>query len=324
MYIFKIGIKWQQEPFGMKIVFSKVYTVKTPGHVFRADKFEAALKLLLKERVIARSDIIEPQFPSGEELRLAHIGAWVEKILSGKFTAADASRAELKITKEVVDAHLMSVSGTIMAAEQALQNGLGVNCGGGAHHAFSDHGEGFCLLNDIAVAVNKLRKEKKIKRALVADLDVHQGNGTAAIFKNSKNVFTFSMHQRGLYPEAKEQSSLDLELPSGAGDAEYLKMLRGALPAVFNRSRPDIVFYNAGVDVYAHDLLGGLKMTMGGVAARDEMVFLECFRRRIPAVLVLSGGYAEKFSDTVRLHANTIKAALRQARSRAGRSFVKI
>ncbi|MFA6433231.1 MAG: histone deacetylase [Elusimicrobiales bacterium] len=296
---------------GIPIVFSKKYTVPGCGHVFKAGKFEAALKLLLKEKTAAVADIVRPRRPSREDLELAHTGAWVEKVLSGKLTAADAARAELKITKKVLEAHLMSVGGTILAACQALRAGLGVNCGGGAHHAFADHGEGFCLLNDLAVAVNKLRGLKKIKRALVIDLDVHQGNGTASIFRGDKDVFTFSMHQRDLYPGAGEKSSLDLALPPGAGDLEYLKLLRARLPEVFRRSRPDLVIYNAGVDVYKHDLLGGLKLTMAGVSARDELVFGACFKRKVPVAVVLSGGYAAKFSETARLHANTIKAAVR-------------
>ena len=294
----------------MKIVFSEKYTVKTPGHVFRADKFEAALELLLKEKVIKLSDVAEPERPSRKDLGLSHTASWVEKIFSGEFTAADTAKAEIAITKAVREAHLMSVGGTIMAAGLALRTGLGINCGGGAHHAFADHGEGFCLLNDIAVAVNKLLKGKLIKRALIIDLDVHQGNGTASIFKKNKNVFTFSMHQRGIYPGTKEKSSLDLELPAGTGDAGYLKLLRRSLPAVFRKARPDIVVYNAGVDVYEHDLLGGLKLTMAGVAERDKIVFAGCFKRKLPVALVLSGGYAAKFSDTVRLHANTMKAAI--------------
>lgn len=293
------------------VVFSKKYTVPDQGHIFKAGKFEAALKLLLKEKAIKPSDIVEPRLPSRADLELAHSSSWVDKILSGTLTAAEAARAELTPSKEVMEAHLLSVGGTIKAASAALRSGLGVHCGGGAHHAFADHGEGFCLLNDIAVAVLKLRKEKKIERALIIDLDVHQGNGTASIFKNDKNTFTFSMHQRGIYPEAAETGSLDLELPAGAGDAEYLKILRGSLPGIFSSARPDIVVYNAGVDVYGRDLLGGLSLTMEGVAARDEAVFSECFARGVPVVLVLSGGYAEKFSDTARLHANTIKAALR-------------
>ena len=186
------------------------------------------------------------------------------------------------------------------------------HCGGGGHHAFRGRGAGFCLLNDIAVAVRWLQRRKKIKTALIIDLDAHQGDGTAAIFGKDRSVFPFSVHQRDLYPAVKQRGSLDRELPAGTGDAAYMKLLKADLPAVFKKARPDIVIYNAGVDVYEHDLLGGLKLTMAGVRRRDELVFAECFKRRVPVALVLSGGYAVKFSDTVRLHSNTIKAALKE------------
>jgi acetoin utilization deacetylase AcuC-like enzyme len=292
------------------IVFSKKYTVKNCGHIFKTGKFEAALRILLKEKVITRSGIIEPRRPSKRELLLAHTPAWVKKILSGKLSPEEQARAELETSKEVIEAHLMNTGGTILAAEIAMRTGLGINCGGGGHHACAGHGEGFCLLNDIAVAVNKLRKDAKVKRALIIDLDAHQGNGTAEIFKKDKAVFTFSIHQSGLYPAAKERGSLDLELPAGAGDAAYLKLLKTELPQAFRRARPDLVIYNAGVDVYERDLLGGLKLTMKGVGRRDEFVFEECFKRKAPVAVVLSGGYAEEVSDTARLHANTIKTAL--------------
>jgi acetoin utilization deacetylase AcuC-like enzyme len=303
------------------IVFSKKYTVKLPGHVFRADKFEAVLKLLLKERIITSADILEPRRPSKADLMLAHTSSWVRKILSGTLSRAERARAELECTPEVLEAHLMNAGGTILAARLALETGLGINCGGGAHHAFADHGEGFCLVNDIAAAINKLRAEKKIKRALVIDLDAHQGNGTAAIFRGDRDVFTFSIHQRDIYPGTAERSSLDLTLPAGAGNKIYLDLLKANLPFLFRRARPDLVMYNAGVDVYEKDLLCGLKLTMAGVRRRDELVFRECFDRSIPAVLVLSGGYAAEFSDTVRLHAGTIKAAARVYAGKKGFEF---
>ena len=292
------------------IVFSDKYTVRSPGHVFRAGKFEAALRLLLKERIIRRSEVLEPRRPSRADLLLAHTPAWVKKILGGGLTPEDSARAELELTPGVVEAHLMNVGGTILAARLALRTGLGINCGGGAHHAFSGHGEGFCLLNDIAVAVNKLRSAGKVKRALIIDLDVHQGNGTAEIFRGDRDVFTFSVHQRGIYPEKRVRGALDLELPPGAGDKAYLSLLDRSLPGVFRRARPDLVVYNAGVDVYRGDLLGGLKLTMAGVRLRDEKIFQECFARNLPTAVVLSGGYAARLSDTARLHANTIKTAL--------------
>jgi acetoin utilization deacetylase AcuC-like enzyme len=294
----------------MKIVFSKKYTVRRSGHVFRSDKFEAALEILLKEGAIAAADVIEPRPPSRSELLLAHTPAWADKLLNGKLTAGDWAAAEREPGAGLIEAHLFNAGGTILAARLALRTGLGINCGGGGHHAFADHGEGFCLINDIALAVNKLRKEKKIKRALIIDLDAHQGNGTASIFRNDGEVFTFSVHQRGIYPERPEKSALDLELPRGTGDAAYLKLLRSNLPAVFLRARPDLVVYNAGVDVYGKDLLGGFKLTMAGVQLRDAEVFDGCFRRNLPVALALSGGYARIFSDTARLHANTVRSAL--------------
>ena len=295
----------------MKIVFSKRYTARTPGHIFRADKFEAALKLLLKEGEVSKKDVLSPAAPSKSDLLLAHSPDWVKKNLEYKFTPGDSVRAELKITRAVARAHLMSVGGTMLAARLALENGIGINCGGGSHHAFKDHGEGFCLLNDIAVAVKKLLKERRIKRALVIDLDAHQGNGTAAIFRGDRRVFTFSMHGAAIYPEKKENSSLDIELRPGAGDAVYLAALKRELPKVMKKFRPDLAVYVAGADVYRRDLLGGLGLTMGGIGKRDAFVFGECRARGVPVALVLSGGYAKKFADTVRIHANTVKAAMK-------------
>ncbi len=293
----------------MKIVFSKYYTARSQGHVFRADKFEAALKLLLKEGVISKKDVLAPAAPSKADLLLAHSRAWVRKNLEFRFKPEDSARAEIKITRGVARAHLMNVGGTLLAARLALENGIGMNCGGGSHHAFKDHGEGFCLLNDIAVAIKKLLKERRIKRAMVIDLDAHQGNGTAAIFRGDKKVFTFSMHGAGTYPEKKEKSSLDIGLRPGTGDAAYLAALRRELPRALKKFRPDLAVYVAGADVYRNDLLGGLGLTMEGIKKRDAFVFGECRARGVPAAVVLSGGYAKKFSDTVRIHANTIKTA---------------
>ncbi|MEK7722372.1 MAG: histone deacetylase, partial [Elusimicrobiota bacterium] len=278
----------------MKIVFSKYYTVKMPGHVFRTGKFEAALKLLLREGIILKKDVLSPVAPSKAELLLVHSPAWVRKNLEFKFKPEDSVRAGLKITRGVARAHLMSVGGAILAARLALENGIGINCGGGSHHAFRGHGEGFCLLNDIAVAVKKLLEERLIKRAMVIDLDAHQGNGTASIFRGDRRVFTFSMHGAEIYPGRKENSSVDIELRPGAGDAAYLAALRRELPRAMDRFRPDFAVYVAGADVYKGDLLGGLCLTMGGIKKRDAFVFQECLVRRVPAALALSGGYALK------------------------------
>ena len=257
---------------------------------------------------------MEAPEPSREDLRLVHGARWVDKCLSSGFTPKDCERAELELSPDVVLAHLMNVGGTIRAAELALENGLGVNCGGGAHHAFADHGEGFCLLNDIAIAVQKLIKAKKIRRAVIIDLDAHQGNGTASIFRKNKSVFTFSMHNGEIYPEKKEKSSLDIELRPGTGDGVYLALLRKNLSAALKAAKADLAVYAAGADVYEADLLGGLKLTMSGIKKRDAFVFRECFRRKLPVAVVLGGGYAEKFKETVRIHANTVTAAVSEWR----------
>lgn len=298
-----------------KIVFSGKYCVKPRGHVFRADKFGAALAILLKKRLVRREDIAEPQRPSRRDLLLAHTRGWTDRLLRHRLTVEDKAKAELDAGPAVIEAHIMNVGGTVLAAELALETGLGINCGGGSHHAFADHGEGFCLLNDIAVAVRKLQKDKKIYKALIIDLDAHQGNGTAAIFRKDKKIFTFSMHGRDIYPDRKEKSSLDVELAKGTGDRAYLKALRKHLPAVFKKAAPDLAIYNAGVDIYRGDLLGGLGLTAAGIRKRDELVFAECLRRGVPAALILSGGYAARPGATARLHAATMEAALKTFRS---------
>jgi len=295
----------------MKIVFSKEYTVKTPGHIFRADKFEAALKLLVREGVVSQKDVLPPPAPLRADLLLAHTPAWVRKNLGFKFTPEDSARAELKVTRGVARAHLMNVGGTLLAARLALDGGVGINCGGGSHHAFADHGEGFCLLNDIAVAVKKLLIEGRIKRAMVIDLDAHQGNGTAAIFRGDRRVFTFSMHGAEVYPIKKEKSSMDIELRPGAGDVAYLAALRQELPRAMRRFKPDFAVYVAGADVYRGDLLGGLGLSRAGIKRRDAFVFTRCRALGVPVTLVLSGGYAKKFTDTVHIHAGTIKTAVK-------------
>jgi acetoin utilization deacetylase AcuC-like enzyme len=293
-----------------KIVFSKAYTARVPGHVFRADKFEAALRLLIKEGVVTREEVLTPAAPARADLLLAHTPGWVRKNLDFSFSPKDSSDAEMPITRQVVRAHLMNAGGTMAAAELALKNGVGINCGGGSHHARRERGAGFCLLNDIALVVKKLLKERRVKRALVIDLDAHQGDGTAAILKGDRRAFTFSMHNQEIYPERKEKSSMDIGLKPGTGDRTYLALLRAELPRVLDRFKPDFAVYVAGADVYRGDLLGGFRLTMGGIKKRDAFVLAECRRRGIPVALTLSGGYAKKFTDTVRIHANTMKAAL--------------
>lgn len=297
------------------VIVSKKYTVNIGEHVFATEKFIRAARLLVSEGTITEKDLMEPGLPSRDDLLLAHTPEWIEKVVDAKMAAADETISEIPYSPEISAAHQLAVGGTILACESALETGLGLHSGGGSHHAFADHGEGFCILNDIAVAVRRMQKDSKIKRAMAVDLDVHQGNGTAAIFRDSPEVFTFSMHQKDIYPEIKEKSSLDIELKKGAGDQEYLSLLSKNLPALLENHKPDLVIYVAGADCYQKDQLGGLKLTFEGLKARDEMVFKECFTRKIPVAVVLGGGYAFDPDDTVKIHARTLESGLKVRKS---------
>jgi acetoin utilization deacetylase AcuC-like enzyme len=283
-----------------RVVFSAKYDVDYGDHSFASRKFSLTAKALAPF-----VDLIEPAEPSREDLLLAHDPVWTDKVLTSSLNAADIKLLELPFSPEISLAHRLAVGGTLLAARHALEAGIGLHCGGGAHHAFRDHGEGYCALNDIAVAILKLRGEQKIERAAVIDLDVHQGNGTASIFAGDKNVFTFSMHQSDLYPEKKETSSLDVELNAGTSDAEYYDRLRRSLRNVFD-FKPDLVIYQAGVDVWEKDKLGGLKLTERGILDRDTAVWETCILHRVPVVVTLGGGYGPTPEDTARLHSRTI------------------
>lgn len=293
----------------MKLVFSPNYTLDI-AHKFRSSKFEETYRLLLKNRTITAKDTVEPELPEERDLLLAHSPAWVTKLLDMRLSPGDAERAEMPITKDVIFAHLLHTGGTIKASLLALETGAGLHCGGGAHHAHRNYGAGFCLVNDIAVSVKKLLAEKKIKKALIVDLDAHQGDGTAEIFRNDKAVFTFSVHQKDIYPEKKEKSSLDIELSAGTKGGPYLEAVAKNLPAVLDSFRPDFIAYNAGADVYRDDQLGGLALGFQDIIERDRFVFSLASKKGIPLTLVLSGGYASKPADTVRIHYNTLKTAV--------------
>jgi len=284
-----------------RLVFSPRYEVSYGDHHFVTRKFSLTAKALEGAAVL-----VEPNSPDREEIRLAHDEAWTEKIFSGSLTEEDLARLELPFTPEISLAHRLAVGGTVLAARHALECGYGLHCGGGSHHAFRDHGEGYCALNDIAVAILKLRQEGQIRRAAVVDLDVHQGNGTASIFAGDSDTFTFSMHQADLYPIHKEKSSLDVELKAGMGDAEYYDRLRHGLKAVMD-FKPDLVIYQAGVDVWEKDRLGGLKLTERGVLDRDMAVREACLLHQVPVAVTLGGGYGPTTKDTARLHARTLR-----------------
>lgn len=291
-----------------KVFYSPYYYADIgETHVFPIKKFELVRDKLLLEGTLEADEIIEPQPAAIEDLCLVHTRDYVTRFMEGKLTEKEIRRLGLPWSKSLVRRSFLATSGTINASKHALRYGISSNLAGGTHHAYPDRGEGFCVFNDVAVAIRVLQRENLIKKALVIDCDVHQGDGTAFIFQHDKDVFTFSMHGAKNYPLHKEKSSLDIELADGTTDDEYLEILEQALPRIFMHN-PDIVFYLAGADPYERDKLGRLKLTIDGLRRRDEMVLKFAKDHQIPIVTTMSGGYAEKLEDTVEIHSNTIRA----------------
>jgi acetoin utilization deacetylase AcuC-like enzyme len=294
------------------------------GHVFPIRKFELVRDRLLDEGTLSPSDIIEPEPISLADVLLVHTEDYVTRLRAGTLTARELRRLGLPWSKALVRRSFLAAGGTISAARYALMDGVGSNLAGGTHHAFPDHGEGFCVLNDVAIAIRALRRDGLITRAGIVDCDVHQGNGTAAIFAGDESVFTFSMHGAKNYPLFKTRSSLDIELPDGATDEVYLTTLAENLPRIFAHE-PDIIFYLGGADPYAGDKLGRLSLSIAGLRARDEYVLDECLARGVAVVTVMSGGYAADINDTVEIHCNTIRAVrLCEARMKAESAVLKL
>lgn len=287
---------------------SRYYADIGEGHVFPIRKFEMVRDLLLQEGTLRVSDIVEPEPAAIEDVLLVHTEDYVTRLRSGSLTARELRRLGLPWSKALVRRSFLATGGTLLATRNALRDRIGANLAGGTHHAFPDRGEGFCVLNDVAVAIRALQRDRNLTRAAVVDCDVHQGNGTAAIFREDSSVFTFSMHGAKNYPLFKERSVLDVELPDGTGDAAYMKTLEEHLPRVFEHG-PDILFYLGGADPFIGDKLGRLALSKEGLRARDEFVLQECRERGVPVVTVMSGGYAADIRDTVEIHANTIRAA---------------
>ena len=293
----------------MRVSYSpRYYADIGDRHVFPIRKFELVRDRLLREGTLAPPEIVEPREAAVGDVLLVHTEDYVTRLRAGALTARELRRLGLPWSKALVRRSFLATAGTIAAARFALADGVGANLAGGTHHAFPDHGEGFCVLNDVAVAVRVLRRDRLVRRAAVVDLDVHQGNGTAFIFDGDTEVFTFSMHGAKNYPLFKIRSSLDVELADGTADGEYLDALARHLPRVFAHG-PEIVFYLGGADPFAGDRLGRLALTVGGLRARDRLVLAECRARGVPVATVMSGGYAEDINDTVEIHCNTIRAA---------------
>ena len=280
-----------------------------PGHRFPMGKYRLIREALLASGVL-RADELIPAEPADPRVLLhVHTARWVEAVLENRLTEAEERRLGFPWSPELVVRSLASVGGTCAAAVRALDDGIGGNLAGGTHHAFPDHGEGYCVFNDIAVSIRALQAAGTIRRALVVDLDVHQGNGTAAVFEGDPEVFTFSMHGERNFPFRKQRSSLDIGLSDGAGDEVYLDTLARHLPLVLEASRPEILYYQAGVDALEEDTLGRLSLSHAGLEARDAFVLEAARRSGIPVVVTLGGGYARPLEASVRAHIGTYRAA---------------
>jgi len=276
------------------------------NHVFPIKKFELVRDRLLNDGTLQTSEIVEPQPAKIEDVLLVHTEDYITRLRNGTLTTREIRRLGLPWSKSLVRRSFLACSGTINAARHALKNGVASNLAGGTHHAFPDRGEGFCVLNDVAVTIRVLQKENLAQRFLIVDCDVHQGNGTAYIFKDDVNVFTFSMHGAKNYPLFKEKSTLDIELPDKTGDAEFLEILDETLPRIFQPNL-DLVFYLGGADPFEKDKLGRLGLTIEGLRRRDEAVLSFAKDKKIPIVTTMSGGYAQDINDTVEIHCNTIR-----------------
>ncbi len=308
---------FQKGKFPFKFIYSDKYWMHNmKNHVFPVEKYRLIYEKLLMMGA-GKEDFLPPHSASVQDVLLVHTSKYIKKLSAGKLSHSEVMSLELPYTPELFEFALMYVGGTIVAAELALEEGLAVHVGGGFHHAFADHGEGFCVLNDVAVAVEKLKKEGKVDKVMVVDVDVHQGNGTAAIFSNKDYVFTFSIHQMDIYPAEKPRSRLDVGLWTGDGDEKYLSALNAHFPRLYEEFHPDLVVYLAGADPFEKDKLGSLKLTKEGLMERGRLIIGEARRRKIPVVVLFAGGYAHDVQDTVEIHLNTIKVARKMQRKYA-------
>jgi acetoin utilization deacetylase AcuC-like enzyme len=292
-----------------KIVYHPRYDLNLGAHVFPSQKFRLIAEKLISSGVADASDFLEPQSASDEDLLRVHTSSWVHKLNTGTLSASEIMKLEVPYSPELVEAVWLAAGGSILAAQSALRDGFGCNLSGGFHHAYANHGEGFCAIHDVAVAVRRLQADGKIRKAMIVDTDVHHGNGTASIFADDASVFTISIHQENNYPAHKPPSDVDLNMRDGAGNDEYLAALIPTVDRCLDNFKPDMVFYVGGADPYAEDQLGGLRLTLEGLKRRDREVFEAARSRNIPVATALAGGYARRVEDTVAIHVNTIVAA---------------
>jgi acetoin utilization deacetylase AcuC-like enzyme len=325
-----------------KLVYSDGYYLPIGAHVFPAEKYWRIRDRLLETGVAEATDFLEAQPATDQDILLVHKPEYVHKLKTGTLSPREEMELEVPFSAELVKAFWLAAGGSILAARQALADRVSVNIGGGFHHAFPDHGEGFCMIHDVAVAIRRLQRDDKIRTAMTVDCDVHHGNGTAAIFAGTRtasallpsagastldsaslnaalpgkirgahagDVFTISLHQHNNYPAFKPPSSIDVDLPDGTGDDDYLAWLDNALSSGLRQFEPDILCYIAGADPFREDQLGGLSLTIEGLKKRDDLVFRVARARDIPVMVTFAGGYAQNVEDTVTIHSNTVIAA---------------
>ncbi len=324
-----------------KLVYSDDYYLPIGSHVFPAEKYKCIYERLLASGIAAPTDFVAPHPATDQDVLLVHTAQYVHKLKTGTLTALEELELEVPYSPELVRAFWLATGGSVLAADHALDDGVAISIGGGFHHAFPGHGEGFCMINDVAVAIRCMQRDGKIRTAMTVDCDVHQGNGTAVIFAGPRvpgdsqsatfasvlnsthpappgtkprsiptsDVFTISLHQLNNYPAFKPPSSLDLNLPDGIGDADYLACLGDALSLGLGKFKPDLICYLAGADPYCEDQLGGLSLTIEGLKQRDAIVFQIAKAEGLPVMVTLAGGYAMKLEDTITIHCNTVVAA---------------
>ena len=293
-----------------KIAWAPLYHHPLPeNHRFPMEKYSLLPDQLIFEGTVTKDHFFIPLPVTENEILLCHSKLYWDKLSNLQLTPSEIRKTGFPLSEQLVQREIIIAGGTLQAARYALDFGVSMNIAGGTHHAFTDRGEGFCLLNDVAIAASVLLKEQTIKRALIVDLDVHQGNGTAEIFQTNPDVFTFSMHGKKNYPLHKESSDLDIELEDGTTDDQYLSILIEELPKLIEYQKPEIIFFQSGVDVLQSDKLGRLALTIQGCRERDRIVLNQCYKAGIPVVVTMGGGYSERIADIVEAHANTFRLA---------------
>jgi acetoin utilization deacetylase AcuC-like enzyme len=300
-----------------KIVYRTEYDLHLGAHVFPSQKYRLVHEALLRGKVAEPSDFLTPEPASDEDILQVHSREYVHKLKSGTLSYTELMRLEVPYSKELIEACWLAAGGSILAGRRALEDGWAVNLGGGFHHAYPDHGEGFCVIHDVAVAIRRLQRDAATETAMVVDTDVHHGNGTAAIFGGDGTVFTLSIHQENNYPYPKPPSNMDIHLLDGTSDDEYLHLLETHLAKAFHEFRAGILFYVAGADPYREDQLGGLALSLEGLRRRDALVYEYAKRHGVPVAVTLAGGYARRVEDTVQIHVGTVLEARNAAQGKA-------